>query len=192
MKIYKTSIIGALILEPHVYSDNRGYLFESFLKNEFVEKVGKINFIQENESMSTYGVIRGLHFQFPPFDQSKLVRCVKGRVLDVAVDLRKGSPTYGCYVSCELSEENHLQFFLPKGFAHGFAVLSDTAVFQYKCDNYYSPESEGGISVFDENLNIDWMIPADKVILSERDSHRVSLKDFESPFEFHPELYKDL
>ena len=159
MNIIKTSIEGLLILEPRIFIDSRGYFFESFSQRKFDEKVGKITFVQDNESKSTYGVMRGLHFQCPPFSQTKLVRCVKGSVLDIAVDIRKGSPTYGQHVAVELTEENHRQIFIPKGFAHGFAVLSETAVFQYKCDEFYHPESEGGISILDETLNIDWRIP---------------------------------
>ena len=142
MDVIKTAIDGVVIIEPRVFKDARGYFFESFSQREFEEKVHKINFVQDNESMSSYGVMRGLHFQRPPFTQSKLVRCVKGAVLDVAVDIRKGSPTYGQHVAVELSEENHRQFFVPRGFAHGFAVLSETAVFQYKCDNFYAPEAD--------------------------------------------------
>ena len=167
MNIIKTSIEGLLILEPRIFIDSRGYFFESFSQRKFDEKVGKITFVQDNESKSTYGVMRGLHFQCPPFSQTKLVRCVKGSVLDIAVDIRKGSPTYGQHVAVELTEENHRQIFIPKGFAHGFAVLSETAVFQYKCDEFYHPESEGGISILDETLNIDWRIPTDKAILSD-------------------------
>ena len=165
MNIFKTAIEGVLIIEPRLFRDARGYFFESFSEREFDEKVTpiighKVNFCQDNESMSSYGVMRGLHFQRPPFTQSKLVRCVKGRVLDVAVDIRKGSPTYGQHVAVELTEDNHLQFFIPRGFAHGFAVLSETAVFQYKCDEFYHPEADGGISIIDETLGIDWRIPS--------------------------------
>ena len=147
MEVIKTDIEGVVIIEPKVFDDARGYFFESFSQREFEEKVRKINFVQDNESMSSYGVMRGLHFQRPPFTQSKLVRCVKGCVLDVAVDIRKGSPTYGKHVAVELSEENHRQFFVPRGFAHGFAVLSEIAVFQYKCDNFYAPQADGGIRI---------------------------------------------
>ena len=147
-----------------------------------IEKVGKITFVQDNESKSSYGVMRGLHFQRPPFTQTKLVRCVKGAVLDVAVDIRKGSPTYGQHVAVELTEDNHRQFFISKGFAHGFAVLSETAVFQYKCDEFYHPEADGGISILDDSLNIDWHIPTDEAILSEKDTKHALLKDFDSPF----------
>ncbi len=169
MNVIQTEIPGVVILEPKVFRDARGYFFESFSQRAFEEQVRKINFVQDNESMSSYGVMRGLHFQRPPFAQSKLVRCVKGRVLDVAVDIRKGSPTFGHHVAVELTEDNHRQFFIPRGFAHGFAVLSETAVFQYKCDNFYHPEADGGISVKDESLGIDWQIPTDKAVLSEKD-----------------------
>lgn len=184
MNITDTHIEGPKILEPRVFTDTRGYFFESYSKRLFDEKVAKVDFVQDNESKSSYGVIRGLHFQMPPHAQAKLVRCVKGRVLDVAVDIRKGSATFGQHVAVELSEDNHRQFFIPKGFAHGFAVLSDTAIFQYKCDDYYHPETEGGISLFDSSLDIDWLIDSDKAILSEKDRHHPLLKDFDSPFIF--------
>lgn len=184
MEVIKTHIEGLLILEPRIFNDARGYFFESFSQREFEEKVGKIAFVQDNESMSSYGVMRGLHFQRPPFTQSKLVRCVRGAVLDVAVDIRKGSPTYGQHVAVELTEENHRQFFIPKGFAHGFAVMSETAIFQYKCDNFYAPLADGGISLLDDSLKIDWRIPTDKALLSEKDTHHPLLKDFDSPFEY--------
>lgn len=184
MNIIKTKIEGLLIIEPRIFEDSRGYFFESFSQREFDEKVGKITFVQDNESKSSYGVMRGLHFQRPPFTQTKLVRCVKGAVLDVAVDIRKGSPTYGQHVAVELTEDNHRQFFISKGFAHGFAVLSDTAVFQYKCDEFYHPEADDGISIFDDSLGIDWRIPIEKAILSEKDTMHPLLKDFDSPFEF--------
>ena len=182
MNVIKTNIDGPVIIEPRVFEDSRGYFFESFSQREFDEKVGHVTFVQDNESMSSYGVIRGLHFQRPPFAQSKIVRCVKGAVLDVAVDIRKGSPTYGQHVAVELSEDNHRQFFIPKGFAHGFAVLSDVAVFQYKCDEFYHPEAEGGISIFDDSLGIDWKIPSDKAVLSDKDNNHPLLKDFVTPF----------
>ena len=191
MKIVKTKIKGLVIIEPRVFKDARGYFFESFSQREFEEKVRKINFVQDNESMSSYGVMRGLHFQRPPYTQSKLVRCVKGRVLDVAVDIRKGSPTYGQHVAVELSEDNHRQFFVPRGFAHGFAVLSETAVFQYKCDNFYAPEADGGISIKDETLGIDWQIPTENAILSEKDINHLCLKDFDSPFTIDMNLYPE-
>ena len=182
MNVIKTDIEGVVIIEPRIFEDARGYFFESFSQREFEEKVGKVVFVQDNESKSSYGVMRGLHFQRPPFTQSKLVRCVKGAVLDVAVDLRKGSPTYGKHVAVELTEDNHRQFFIPQGFAHGFAVLSEEAVFQYKCDNFYAPQADGGISILDESLGIDWRIPTDKAILSEKDTKHPLLKDFDSPF----------
>ena len=219
MNVIKTAIDGVLIIEPKVFGDKRGYFFESFSQREFDEKVAPIlgrtiNFVQDNESMSSYGVMRGLHFQRPPFTQSKLVRCVKGAVLDVAVDIRKGSPTYGQHVECLLcarDEEGErianelkdtlpsyfshltsaigLQFFVPRGFAHGFAVLSETAVFQYKCDEFYHPEADGGISIIDDSLGIDWKIPTDKANLSEKDTKHSLLKDFDSPFSIDHELY---
>ena len=193
MNITPTAISGVLIIEPRIFEDARGYFFESFSQREFDEKVTPIlghtvNFVQDNESKSSYGVMRGLHFQRPPFTQSKLVRCVKGAVLDVAVDIRKGSPTYGQYVAVELTEDNHRQFFIPKGFAHGFAVLSETAVFQYKCDEFYHPEADGGISILDDSLGIDWRIK-DKAILSDKDTKHPLLKDFDSPFDIKVDLY---
>ena len=169
MEVIKTAIEGVVIIEPKVFRDARGYFFESFSQREFEEKVRKINFVQDNESMSSYGVMRGLHFQRPPYTQSKLVRCVKGRVLDVAVDIRKGSPTYGQHVAVELSEDNHRQFFVPRGFAHGFAVLSEEALFEYKCDEFYHPEAECGIAWNDPNIGIDWRLPKEVVILSAKD-----------------------
>lgn len=182
MNIIKTDIEDVVIIEPKIFKDSRGYFFESFSQKEFNEKVTPIKFVQDNESMSSYGVMRGLHFQKPPHAQSKLVRCVKGRVLDVAVDIRKGSPTYGRHVAVELTEDNHRQLFIPKGFAHGFAVLSDVAVFQYKCDEFYHPEVDGGISITDDSLGIDWKIPTDKAILSEKDTKHPLLTEFDSPF----------
>ena len=200
MEVFKTAIDGVVIIEPRIFEDSRGYFFESFSQREFNEKVRPINFVQDNESKSSYGVMRGLHFQRPPFTQSKLVRCVKGTVLDVAVDIRKGSPTYGQHVSVILAggdmigtpspfgegweEAAHRQLFIPKGFAHGFAVLSETAVFQYKCDEFYHPEADGGICILDDSLGIDWRIK-DKAILSEKDTKHPFLKDFDSPFEFY-------
>lgn len=184
MEVIKTPIEGLLIIEPRIFKDTRGYFFESFSQREFEEKVGPVTFVQDNESMSVRGVMRGLHFQRPPYTQTKLVRCVRGAVLDVAVDIRKGSPTFGQHVAVELSEENHRQFFITKGFAHGFAVLSDEAVFQYKCDEFYHPEADGGIQLCDPSLGIDWHIPFDEAILSEKDTKHPFLKDFESPFNF--------
>lgn len=214
MEVIKTAIEGVVIIEPRVFKDARGYFFESFSQREFEEKVRKINFVQDNESMSSYGVMRGLHFQRPPFTQSKLVRCVKGAVLDVAVDIRKGSPTYGQHVSCllcgsdyddlqrqqelaeatgipvdEIASSVNRQFFIARGFAHGFSVLSQEAVFQYKCDNFYAPANDGGISILDESLGIDWRIPADKSILSDKDTKHAQLHEFDSPFTFLPGLY---
>ena len=211
MNVIKTAIDGVLIIEPKVFGDKRGYFFESFSQREFDEKVAPIlghtiNFVQDNESMSSYGVMRGLHFQRPPYTQSKLVRCVKGAVLDVAVDIRKGSPTYGQHVSVILAgadmigspsplgegweEAVHRQFFIPNGFAHGFAVLSETAVFQYKCDEFYHPEADGGISILDDSLGIDWRIPTEHTILSEKDTKHPLLKNFDSPFDINVNLYK--
>ena len=190
IEVFKTDIEGVLIIEPKVFGDARGYFLESFNAKEFAEKTGlNINFVQDNESMSSYGVMRGLHFQTPPYTQSKLVRCVKGAVLDVAVDIRKGSPTYGKHVAVELTEDNHRQFFVPRGFAHGFAVLSETAVFQYKCDNFYAPQADGGVSILDDSLGIDWKIPTDKALLSEKDTKHALLKDFDSPFDINVNLY---
>ena len=213
MNIIKTVTDGVVIIEPRIFEDSRGYFFESFSQREFDEKVAPIlghtvTFVQDNESKSSYGVMRGLHFQRPPYTQSKLVRCVKGAVLDVAVDIRKGSPTYGQHVECllcahdeegeriarEYENKSHssflvspssmigLQFFIPRGFAHGFAVLSETAVFQYKCDEFYHPEADGGINILDDSLDIDWRIPKDKVLLSEKDTKHPILVDFNSPF----------
>lgn len=221
MDVIKTAIEGVVIIEPKVFKDARGYFFESFSQREFDEKVaipqyGKpIIFVQDNESMSSYGVMRGLHFQAPPFTQSKLVRCVKGAVLDVAVDIRKGSPTYGQHVECLLAAHDEegrrildeyneklmaqnskpiaqgSQFFVPRGFAHGFSVLSETAVFQYKCDNFYAPQADGGISILDTSLGIDWKIPTEKALLSEKDTKHALLKDFDSPFSIDMNLYPE-
>ena len=189
MNIIQTDIEGLLILEPRVFQDARGYFFESFSLRDFDAQVAPllghtVNFVQDNESMSSYGVVRGLHFQNPPYTQAKLVRCVQGRVLDVAVDIRKGSPTFMQHVAVEISEENHLQFFIPKGFAHGFAVLSETAVFQYKCDEFYHPEADAGIQLLDPALGIDWQIPWDRAIMSEKDRIRPTLAETGTPFEF--------
>ena len=217
MEIIKTNIDGVLIIEPRVFKDSRGYFFESFSQREFDNKVTpilghSINFVQDNESMSSYGVMRGLHYQRMPYTQSKLVRCVKGAVLDVAVDIRKGSPTFGQHVSCLLTGRDEegmkiaeqfakeslinnqqsvigLQFFIPRGFAHGFAVLSETAVFQYKCDNFYHPEADGGINIKDESLGIDWRIPVEKAILSEKDLKHACLKDAVLDFDINDKLY---
>ena len=169
MEIVKTQIPDVLLVEPRIFGDSRGYFFESYSQRQFDEAVGPIRFVQDNESRSVYGVVRGLHYQRAPYGQSKLVRCVLGKVLDIALDIRPGSPTFGQHVAVELSEENHRQLFIPKGFAHGFSVLSDVAVFQYKCDEFYHPEAEAGISIMDASLGIDWHIPLDKAILSEKD-----------------------
>lgn len=184
MNVINTEIEGLKIIEPRIFGDTRGYFFESFNERVFVEQTGlEVRFVQDNESKSRYGVVRGLHFQKPPFAQSKLVRVVKGRVLDVAVDIRKGSPTYGRHVAVELTEDNHRQLFLPKGMAHGFAVLSDEVLFQYKCDEYYHPESEGAIAWDDPALAIDWHLPKGDVLLSEKDSHHPKFNEFVTPFE---------
>lgn len=177
MEIIKTQIEGVVIIEPRLFKDERGYFFESFNQKEFEDKVCKIKFIQDNESKSSYGVVRGLHFQKPPFAQSKLVRVVKGAVLDVAVDIRKDSPTFGQYVAVELTEDNHRQFFIPRGFAHGFSVLSKEVIFQYKCDNFYAPQSEGAIAWDDPNLGIDWLISIDDILLSEKDKSHPKLAE---------------
>ena len=182
MEVVETNIEGVIIIEPRIFKDDRGYFFESFSQREFEEKVCKTTFVQDNESKSGYGVLRGLHFQKPPFAQSKLVRVIKGAVLDVAVDIRKGSPTFGQYVSVELTGDNHRQIFIPRGFAHGFSVLSEEVIFQYKCDNFYSPQSEGAIAWNDPDLNIDWRIPVEEVILSEKDSKHPKLKDLQCVF----------
>lgn len=182
MEVIKTEIEGVVILEPRIFGDERGYFFESFSQRRFEEEVCKTVFVQDNESMSCYGVVRGLHYQLPPYAQAKLVRVVKGCVLDVAVDLRKGSPTFGKHVSVELSADNKRQFFIPKGFAHGFAVLSEEAVFQYKCDEYYAPQAEGGVRFDDPVLGIDWRIPREKMILSAKDLERGGM---EQAFQFN-------
>ena len=179
MEVIKTDIDGVVIIEPRIFSDERGYFFESFSLREFEEKVCKTVFVQDNESKSSYGVLRGLHFQKPPYTQSKLVRVIKGAVLDVAVDIRKGSPTFGKHIAVELSGENHRQFFIPRGFAHGFSVLTDEVIFQYKCDAFYAPQSEGALAWDDPDLGIDWRIPMDKVLLSEKDRLHSRLKDAE-------------
>ncbi len=189
MEVIKTEIDGVVIIEPRIFKDDRGYFYESFSQREFEEKVCRTTFVQDNQSKSSYGVLRGLHFQKPPYCQSKLVRCIKGAVLDVAVDIRKGSPTFGKYVAVELSEDNHRQFFVPRGFAHGFAVLTPEAVFQYKCDNFYNKESEGSVAWNDPQLAIDWRIPADKVILSEKDKLSKNIADADYLFDYNEKLY---
>ena len=189
MEVIKTEIDGVVIIEPRIFKDDRGYFYESFSQREFEEKVCRTTFVQDNQSKSSYGVLRGLHFKKPPYCQSKLVRCIKGAVLDVAVDIRKGSPTFGKYVAVELTEDNHRQFFVPRGFAHGFAVLSEEAVFQYKCDNFYNKESEGSVAWNDPQLGIDWRIPADKVILSEKDKLSKTVADADYLFDYNEKLY---
>ena len=189
MNVIKTDLDGVVIIEPRIFNDDRGYFFESFSERDFFANVREIHFVQDNESKSSYGVLRGLNFQKPPFAQSKLVRVIKGAVLDVAVDIRVGSPTFGKYVAVELSADNHRQFFIPRGFAHGFSVLSDEVIFQYKCDNFYAPQYEGAIAWNDPSLNIDWRIPADDVVLSEKDKKHPLLKDAEWLFNFNDVLY---
>ena len=187
MNVIKTEIEGVLIVEPKVFGDARGYFFESFNERTFREQCGiDVHFVQDNESKSCRDVVRGLHFQRPPYAQSKLVRVVEGEVLDVAVDLRRGSPTYGHHVAVRLSADSHRQFFLPKGMAHGFSVLSETAVFQYKCDTFYDPASEDAIAWDDPQLAIDWQLGGREPILSEKDRHHACLRDFVTPFVFEP------
>lgn len=182
MKVTKTAIDGVVIIEPRIFEDARGYFFESYNKEVFDREVTPVDFVQDNESCSTLGVMRGLHFQRPPHAQAKLLRCVRGRVVDVAVDIRSGSPTYGKYVAVELTETNKRQLFIPRGFAHGFAVLSDICVFQYKCDNYYCPEADGGIAITDTSLGIDWHMDPAQAILSEKDTRHPLFADFKTPF----------
>lgn len=189
MEIIKTAIEGVVIIEPRLFKDDRGYFFESFSQREFTEKVRKVDFVQDNESKSSYGVLRGLHFQKPPYAQSKLVRVIKGSVLDVAVDIRKGSPTFGEHVAVELTEENHRQFFIPRGFAHGFVVLTEEVIFQYKCDNFYAPQCEGALAWDDPALKIDRKVPADKIILSEKDKHHERLEEASWLFDYNENLY---
>lgn len=190
MSIIKTELDGVLILEPKVFGDHRGYFFESYNKERFAQETGmEIDWVQDNESKSSYGVLRGLHFQKGPHAQSKLVRVVKGKVLDVAVDIRKGSPTFGKYVAVELTEDNHRQVFIPRGFAHGFVVLSQEVIFQYKCDNLYAPQSEGAIAWDDPEIGIDWGIPAQDIILSEKDMHHPKLSEAQDLFSINEKLY---
>lgn len=189
MEVIKTALDGVVIIEPKIFGDARGYFFESFSQREFTEKVCDTVFVQDNESKSAYGVLRGLHFQLPPHAQSKLVRVVSGRVLDVAVDIRRGSPTFGKWAMAELTGENHRQFFIPRGFAHGFVVLSPEAVFQYKCDNFYSPESEGAVAWNDPALGIDWQLPPDRILLSDKDRRNPLLAEAARLFDFHDKLY---
>ena len=191
MEIIETSIPGVVLIEPKVFGDSRGYFFESYSKRDFDRMVRPVTFVQDNESMSSYGVVRGLHYQKGAFSQSKLVRVIEGKVLDVAVDIRKGSPTFGQHVSIVLSAENHRQLFIPRGFAHGFAVLSEKAVFQYKCDNLYAPSSEGAIAWNDPSLGIDWMIPPEDVILSEKDKRHPLLEDAEGLFDYGKDYYAE-
>lgn len=189
MDVIKTDIQEVVIIEPRVFGDHRGYFFESFSQRDFDTQVREVKFVQDNESKSCYGVLRGLHFQKPPHAQSKLVRVVKGAVLDVAVDIRKGSPTFGKHVAVELTEDNHRQLFIPRGFAHGFVVLTDEVVFQYKCDNFYAPQCEGAIAWDDPDLGIDWRVPASDVILSDKDKVHPCLKDADWLFDYDEDLY---
>lgn len=189
MEIIKTDIDGIVIVEPKVFGDHRGYFFESFSERDFAAQVRQVKFVQDNESKSGYGVLRGLHFQKSPYAQGKLTRVVKGAVLDVAVDIRRGSPTFGKHVAVELSEENHRQLFIPRGFAHGFVVLADEVIFQYKCDNFYAPEYEGAIAWDDPDLGIDWKVPADKLIMSDKDKNHPRLKDAPWLFNYNETLY---
>ena len=189
MTVLPTAIDDVVVIEPKVFGDNRGYFFESFSERDFCENVREVRFVQDNESKSCHGVLRGLHFQKPPHAQSKLVRVVKGAVLDVAVDVRRGSPTFGRHVAVELTEDNHRQLFIPRGFAHGFVVLSDEAVFQYKCDNFYAPQSEGAVAWDDPELAIDWRIPAEEIVLSSKDMAHPRLRDAEWLFDYNEKLY---
>lgn len=189
MEIKETCIPGVVVIEPKLFKDDRGYFFESFSEREFNIKVRKIHFVQDNESKSSYGVLRGLHFQKTPYAQSKLVRVIKGAVLDVAVDIRRGSPTFGQHVAVELTEENHRQCFIPRGFAHGFSVLTSEVIFQYKCDNFYCPQSEEALAWNDPDLGINWQIPIEQIILSEKDKHHARLKDAKWLFDYHEDLY---
>lgn len=191
MKVLETSVPGVMIISPRIFRDGRGYFFESYSERDFNASVRTVRFVQDNESSSIYGVVRGLHFQKPPFSQGKLVRVIEGRVLDVAVDIRRGSPAFGRHVAVELSGDNRLQMFIPRGFAHGFAVLSEEAVFQYKCDNFYAPGSEGAIAWDDPALGIDWKLPHDKVILSEKDRCHPVLGDAEWLFDYDVDYYAE-
>jgi len=189
INVIETLIPGVFILEPKVIGDARGYFMESWSQRDFDAAVRPIRFVQDNESKSRYGVLRGLHFQKGKYAQSKLVRVVSGRVLDIAVDIRVGSPTFGQYVACELSEENHRQFFVPRGFAHGFSVLSEEAVFQYKCDNFYEPSAEGAIAWDDPTLGIDWGLPKADILLSEKDKHHLPLNEAEGLYDYNIDYY---
>lgn len=184
MEYLTTEIPGVVIIKPRVFVDRRGYFFESYNKRDFDSNIGSVDFVQDNQSRSVRGVVRGLHFQCPPFAQAKLVECVEGSVLDVAVDIRRGSPSYGKYIAVELTAENHCQLFLPRGIAHGFAVLSDVAVFRYKCDNFYAPQAEGGIAPDDPDLDIDWHLTSEEIITSDKDRLHPLISEFNSPFVF--------
>lgn len=190
MKFIKQSIPEVVVIEPVVHGDERGYFVESFRQDLLEQAVGyKVKFVQDNESKSVKGVLRGLHFQLPPFTQSKLVRVIEGRVLDIAVDIRTGSPSYGQHVSVELSGDDKRQVFVPKGFAHGFVVLSDTAIFAYKVDNFYSPECDRGLAFDDEALTIDWQLPTESLLLSDKDKKQISLAELENCFEYKTNYY---
>lgn len=189
MKVIRTDIEDVVVIEPEVFGDDRGYFMETCSERRLEELTGPVHFVQDNESKSRHGVLRGLHFQKPPYAQSKLVRVVKGTVLDVAVDIRKGSPTFGRHVVVELSGENHRQCFIPRGFAHGFIVLSDEAVVQYKCDNYYAPEAEGAVAWDDPDLGIDWKLSYDEIILSVKDSRNPPLKEVGGLFDYNENPY---
>ena len=191
MRVIETDIEGVVIIEPDVFGDSRGYFFESYSQKKFDEQVRPVRFVQDNESKSKYGVLRGLHFQKGKNAQSKLVRVIKGRVLDVAVDIRKGSPTFGKYVAVELTEDNHRQLFVPRGFAHGFSVLSEEVIFQYKCDNLYAPESEGAIAWNDPDIGIDWQLPTEDVLLSAKDSTHPMLKNATDLFDYNVDYYAE-
>ena len=192
MNYIATDIEGVYILEPQLFKDARGYFTETYNKADFDKNIGyDVQFIQDNQSMSSKGVLRGLHYQEGADSQAKLVRVINGTVLDVAVDLRKHSPTFGKYLMVELSAENMRQLFIPRGFAHGFSVLSEKAIIQYKCDNFYAPEADSGISIKDESFGIDWKIPTENAILSEKDIKHLCLKDFDSPFDYNMNLYPE-
>ena len=189
INVIETQIPGVFIIEPKVFGDVRGYFMESWSQRDFDAAVRPIRFVQDNESKSRYGVLRGLHFQKGKYTQSKLVRVVSGRVLDIAVDIRVGSPTFGKYVACELSDQNHRLFFIPRGFAHGFSVLSEEAVFQYKCDNLYEPSAEGAIAWDDPALGIDWGLPKADILLSEKDQHHLPLREADGLFDYNIDYY---
>lgn len=189
MKVIPTDIEGVVIIEPDVFGDARGYFMESWSQQRFNESVREVEFVQDNQSKSCYGVVRGLHFQRGEYSQSKLVRVAQGRVLDVAVDIRRGSPTFGRHIAVELSDENHRQLFIPRGFAHGFSVLSSEAVLQYKCDNYYSPKNEGAIAWNDPTIGIDWQLPVEDIILSAKDMHHPTLAEAEALFDYNTDYY---